>query len=348
MRRRVVGLVTLLAVLVQGGSGAQAPARPLVGISLNVPQGGTGPDLVRSVLAARSAGARLMYVSLKWSELEPSPGRVDVARLDKATGPLASLGFQECVTLQTLDTNNRTLPADLQGQSFDAPEVRERFAALLRQIAPHLPRSVRYVNLGNEADIYLGQHPGEVEAFAGFAEQGRQVFRSLRPDIAVGVTTTFGGLRDRPQIFRRLNAQMDVVTMTYYPLMPDFGVSPVSEVSGDFARMVSAAGSRPLLMQEVGYPASPTLGSSDTAQAAFVDAVFAALRLHAAHIGFVNFFLMYDFSGPLLDSLVGYYGVHDARFRAYLATLGLERADGTARPAWARFVEDTHRWTAPP
>ncbi len=331
----ITGCVALLSLLAASAAGRS----PLLGISANPREGGTMADVVRGLQDLRKAGCTAMFLSHKWSDLERSPGSIDVKELANGVGGCSMLGYQTIITLQIIDTNNRTVPADLADEPFDSPEMRARLDALLRAVAPKLDANVRAVMLGNEVDAYLAAHPAELEPYASLVEHGRDLLRALRPGLRVGVTTMFGGLGgDRP-IFRRVNRQMDVVTLTYYPLDAAFGVRPTGQVVGDFGKMVEAAAGKPLLLQEAGYPADPLLGSSEEKQAAFVDAVFDAMRQYSDKIEIVNLFLLHDFPSSMVDDLLKYYRLADPRFRAYLATLGLKRADGTPRKAWSRFLE---------
>lgn len=333
----LIPLLTLLALDASIGQTPNAPPRPLIGISPNVKEGGTLADLVKSLQDLRSSGLDAMCVSVKWSELEPEKGRFDLSKIDDPVRGLGGLGFTLAVTIQTLDTNNRTLPADLMDRPFNSPEMRARWGALLRAVAPRLTDRVRWVMLGNEADVYLALKPGELESYAGFVEEGRRLVRELKPGLPVGVTCTYDGARGRPTHFQRLSRETDVAALTYYPLNPDFSVRPVSGVAGDVGRMVEMAGGKPLLLQEAGYPADPLLGSSEEQQAAFVDALFDAAGRHGNRIVLVNYFLLVDFNDALLAELLKYYRLPNPRFRAFLATLGLHKADGTPRKAWERF-----------
>ncbi|MCC6730308.1 MAG: hypothetical protein IT208_13305 [Chthonomonadales bacterium] len=321
-------------------------APPLLGLAANPREGATGAAFLEGVLDARRLGVSMMFSTHRWSDLEPKPGEYDLKPLREAISGLGSLGFRVALTLQTIDTNNRTLPADLASRPFDDPELIARFDRLLERVAKTLTDRVGWVMLANEADIYLGMHPEELPRFAAFAEHGRATLRRLRPGLPVGVTCTHDGVRDRPALVGRLNRDMDVVTLTYYPLDERMGVRPVAEAPADFERMVRAAGTRPLLLQEIGYPASPLLGSSEERQAAFIDAVFDAVDRHRGRIACFSFFLLHDFGDRLTDTLVGYYGIPDPRFRAFLATLGLRKADGTPRKAWARFQARAKAWGA--
>jgi hypothetical protein len=301
-------------------------------------------ELVKDLQDLKKAGLGFQYISAKWSELEPAPGMIDLKKLEDGIRGLSGLGFDLAITIQALDTNNRTLPADLMEKPFDSAELRTRWDALLRAIAVRLSPKVRWVMLGNEVDVYLAQHGAELEPYAGFVDWGRTLLREPRPGLAVGVTCTYAGARARQDHLRRLNRDTDFVALTYYPLKPDFSVEPVSVVPRDIGNMVEMAGRKPLLIQETGYPADPLLGSSETQQAAFVEALFDAVKAHPGRIAAVNYFLLVDFNDQLVETFLKYYRVPNSKFRAYLATLGLRKQDGTPRKSEAAFLRNLRAW----
>src|SRR6185295_3866373 len=93
------------------------------------------------------------------------------------------------------------------------------------------------------------------------------------------VTSTFDGANTKfPREVADLNADSDVFILTYYAVderfLPQASRSPVD----DLPRAVALAGKRPLVFQEVGYPSSAVLSSSEQQQADFVSSVFAAWR----------------------------------------------------------------------
>jgi len=93
-----------------------------------------------------------------------------------------------------------------------------------------------------------------------------------------------------------------------------------------------------VVLQEVGYPATPLL-SSETAQADFVRNVFAAWRSTSSAIPFLSFFPMHDFPPELFEGAGDYYKDPDnERLRAFISSVGLRKLDGTPRPSWSQFV----------
>lgn len=104
--------------------------------------------------------------------------------------------------------------------------------------------------------------------------------------------------------------------------------------------MVELAKKRPLILQEVGYPSSTELSSSEAKQAQFVTNVFRAWGASAPRIPFLNVFLLHDLPSQKCEELAKYYGLpHDLNFRAFLCSLGLRHADGTPKLAWTSLVK---------
>ena len=66
-----------------------------------------------------------------------------------------------------------------------------------------------------------------------------------------------------------LNTRSDVIMLTYYPIGDGFAVGPPTIARTAFPAMLAAADGKPVVLQELGYPASPLLGSSDAMQAEF-------------------------------------------------------------------------------
>ncbi len=103
--------------------------------------------------------------------------------------------------------------------------------------------------------------------------------------------------------------------------------------------MVAFAGNRPVVLQEIGYPAGQLNMSSPAMQAEFVRQFFDAWDEVGGAIPFLNYFQLHDFPDDLCDAFLGYYGISAPAFREFLCTLGLRKANGEARPAWRAFKE---------
>jgi hypothetical protein len=328
----------MLASLLLGSLLVQTPSSlPPIGLALNVKESAREEDFLDSAREQIRFGLTASTVSYSWNELEPTPGAFDLKKADDSIGIAKFVGGDAYVTIKVLDTTNKILPEDLKGQALNSPEVKERFATLLRNLLSRFNNKVKAISLGNEVDVYLTAHPEEVPAYLDFLAAGRAVLKESAPDMKSGVTTTFEGLQQNRPLIEKLQNGSDVVFMTYYATKPDFSPQPLTEVPKNFSTMLSFAGTRKLALQEIGLPASETLSSSEDIQAKFVTTVFDLLRKHKSQIEMAAYFIQVDFNRDLLDMYAKYYGSDDPRFRAFLGTLGLRKADGTPRKAHAEF-----------
>jgi hypothetical protein len=235
----------------------------------------------------------------------------------------------------------------LQTMPFNSPKVLARFDGLLKFMAKNMHSDVRWFMLGNEVDIYLSKHPSEVDQYVELVEHGRNTVRLLLPTQSIGVTTTHDGARDHAAMVAKLNRKMDVVSMTYYPVDAHFRVKPLSDLDGDFARMIGVAAGKPLFIQGFGCPADPRISSEDM-QAAYVSGMFGQLAKYGDKVCGVNWFLLADFNDIVVNAMAQYYQQPTIEFKAYLSSLGLKRNDGTARKAWNVFRDLARNWAAAP
>jgi hypothetical protein len=296
-----------------------------------------------------NAGARGLMTTYTWSALEPTQATYDSAKFDDlaaAVNKAQARGLTQFVGIQIINTTKREMPADLAGQPFDSTAVRARFRALLdRVVTPHRGK-IRYLSIGNEVDSYLRAQPAQWASYKRFYDDAAAYARSLDPNIQVGVTGTFDGAASLSTAdLQSLNASSDVIVLTYYPLQTDgkgtITARDPSVVARDFDTMLQFAGTRRLVLQEVGYPAALLNNSSEAKQAAFVTNVFAAWKNANDRIPFLNYFLLHDFTQAMCDDFGAYYGLPDvASFEAFLCSLGLRKVDGTPRQAWSTLTNE--------
>ena len=328
------------AAIVGCGSDASgpAPAGRTLSISASPRQipPPTGADLLAALDLAYGAGARGQLIAATWKELEPTAGAMNVTplvnQLDYVPGRMPAI----YVGIQLINTVAKEVPADLADTAFDAPAMRARFHALIDALAAALPEKVTYLAIGNEVDGYL-QATNQWVQYRAFYEDALDYAHAKMPGVRVGVTAGYNGLVGASRAeMAALNARSNVVMLTYYPIGTGFQVGAPTSARAAFPAMLSAANGKPVVIQELGYPASPLLGSSDAMQAEFFsDAIDQWSGIDGAQMPFVNLFLLHDFTDAQCHTFGDYYGIPDnAQFEAYLCTLGLRHADGTPRPAW--------------
>jgi hypothetical protein len=303
----------------------------------------TVADLTEARNLVLGAGARGDFASYAWgTTLEPAPSTYVVSQVGTNATNTAGAGVtQQLIGLQVINTVVRDVPTDLATTPWDAALMRSRFKTLLDQLAPGLLGRVTYLSIGNEVDVHLAT-TGEWAAYKVFLDDVATSARAKWPGVKVGTTVTFGGAQTHPTEIAQLTSACDLLIFTYYPLGAGFVPQDPNRPTTDLPAMVAMAGSRPVVVQEFGYPAdSATLGSSETAQATFITSGLTTwASLGARKMPFLNVFLLHDFDPGTVNTLASYYGLpSNAGFKAYLGSLGLRNNNGTAKQAWSALVQ---------
>jgi hypothetical protein len=336
-------LVALACAVVLAGAGASAArfdspdGSAVVGVAVNE---NTSVSAWHAFPIARRGGARGTYVAFTWSQLEPRPGRYRLGEIAGLRTLARERGLKLLVNLAVVNGTIRETPGDLADEPFDSPRLIGRFRRLVAAIRPFLARYVVFLSVGNEVDLYLGRRDSAWGAYRRFYARAVAALHAAAPRLKVGVSTTFAGTtRTFPRLVTRLNAASDVEIVTYYPLARSLAVRPPAAPRQDFPRLLRLAGKRPLVFQEVGYPSSPRLGSSEAKQAEFVAHVYAAWKRVRGRVPFLTFFQLHDLTPSACREIARYYGrAGEEALQAYLCFLGLRRADGSPKPAWDEFV----------
>lgn len=289
-------------------------------------------------------GVEASYLSLKWSDLENEQA-FSAKPLQDQAGISKLLGGDVVFCLKPIDTSVKCVPIALANKGFDDAQLTAAWESMLQKVVPLLPKNVKAIALGNEVDVYLGNHPEEVDSYLNLMKNARAFLRGAGIKVPIGVITTFDGLQRRPDLVKKIQSNFDVTMMTYYPLGQTFEVLPMSSVGSHFDAMLALAGSKPLILTEVGCPAGEPNKSSEDIQADFVKTVFGQLEKHPTQITFANFFEQSDFPSQMVDMFEQYYQVKDDKFRSYLATLGLKKSDGKPRKAYGEFRKHLRAWS---
>jgi len=300
----------------------------------------TTQDYLDAFMLGKNAGVRGQFTSMTWSDVEPTFGAAyNFSRVTDAINFASKQhGYALLIGIQVINTNLRAVPTNLAAIAFDNVTFRNQFKAMLTQMIPLFEGRVRYLSIGNEVDVLLSS-TNEWAAYKVFYDDVAAHARALDPNLRVGVTLTADFIIGNGTLAATLNTSSDVVMTTYYPLTTNFAVRPAASPMTDFPVLLTRAGSKQLVFQEVGYPSAPSLGSSQAQQAAFVNNVFEQWKNSGGRIPFLNYFLLHDLTPQLCDSLATQYGLPNVQnFKDYLCTLGLRTVDGVAKTGWGQFV----------
>lgn len=293
----------------------------------------------------QTAGVNGQVLTYTWSDLEPTVGNYDMTLVNQFIDGMTyaeSQGYQQMFGMQIINTVAREVPAELQSTAWDDPTMVSALEDMLDVLLPHMDSSVNFLSIGNEVDVYFfNGREAELTAYKTLVDGAKDYVQNQNSDIKVGITVTAEGwFGSNIQSILDLTENNDAMIATYYPLNSNFTVKPANSPLADFPTLLAYRDNRPLVMQEVGYPSSTVINSSQAQQAEFFRNVFDAWIAADGGIELLNLFLLHDFSTDLVDTFVAYYGVNDPNFRAYLDSLGLRNSDNTDKAAWPVVIEE--------
>ncbi len=237
------------------------------------------------------------------------------------------------LNIGTMNTTVNSVPSDLLNTPYDDPMMIDRFKAFLDTVFAHIPDvEIKTLNIGNESGIFMGTDAEQYARYKTFLNAvvpyAKQKYMDLHGvDLPVGTTLTLGNLTNvtTAPLCHQLNEGLDIVSATYYPLLPGFQMNVPTAVHDDFADLVNEYPDieQAIHLAECGYASSPVCGSNESMQAQFFEEVFIAWDTHYDNIKSLSFFKIADWSQAEVEELGEYYGLDDEAFLEYLRTLGL-------------------------
>lgn len=346
MRHLNALLVTLLFTAAAAAQDTTFTPRQWLGVAVIPAADG---DYDRAIADARGLGMGYTELSLQWDDLEPAPGGLGVLSGGGADAdwlsiantyyPAIDLPLMLCIN--PIDTSRRRTPADLDATAWDDPALLARFVALLDHVAAQTSDlKLVGLSLGNEVDALLAEDTDAWAAYTRFFVAAQAHAHTLWPGVPVGVKLTAGGLLEGGPEATTLAATGDAVMVNYYPLTSAFGVETPAAVRRTLARLVAASDDQPLWFTELGCPSGRACGGNESTQAEFFKDFGRWRTPRAAQVQRVCVTWLNDIGDAAADTWAGYYGVPDPAFRAYLATLGVQRHDGSPKQA----VREIRRW----
>ncbi|HFE32586.1 MAG TPA: hypothetical protein ENJ17_04675 [Gammaproteobacteria bacterium] len=330
-----------------GGSGITPQGARILGMDVK-----EVPDYATAYAEAMSLGVREVSVSLDWSLLEPSEGNYDNTLPGAIDAFYPAQAAYTTLVLRPLDTPGPRLPAYLAGKAFDDPAVITAFGNFLTNLHGQLTNlnnsgKLKWIHVGNEIDATLGSDSTQWAAWQTFFNAAKAKIESLWGSSVVVSSVVQSSLLANSSalpLYQSFLNNADAAVFTYYPLNGDFTVQPSSVVAGDFALMTRTIASKPIILQECGYPSGALNNSSEAQQADFITAVFDAWDTQRDRITLIDFAWQYDVAEATVDQWVMDYGMsgqpNEANFKNYLWTLGLGNNDGTDKQAMQRLRDE--------
>ena len=343
-------LIMMLSACGGGGGSDSTAFNPVVSMNANI-----GSESITNYTAEYNAiytaGARGAQTAAPWSSLETGTTGYTLFMVNDANtyfglnALAATYGFTSIlINIPIVAIDKRTMPSDISGLAFDDPTVISRYRALIDNVAPFLNSSVKYISLGNEVDTYFNSNGGEAAAYKALIEDARAYIHTYNPNIKVGVTTTFDGFVGNASAQTKsdvasLNANMDVIILTYYPTGALFVPRDPSTVGTDMALMVATAAGKPLVMQEWGYPSSTVLLSTEQMQADFITNTFTYWKMYGSNrIPYISFFKRRDWSTTDCATMTSQSAGQP--FYEFMCSLGLLNNDTSPKLAYSSLTTE--------
>ncbi|CAN5492999.1 hypothetical protein BH11CYA1_BH11CYA1_12840 [soil metagenome] len=312
---------------------------PVQAVSFGItpfPKGGenaTPKDQTNALKMCVDAGVTGIFYGGTWADLEPSKGTYSLTQLGKTLKYSPKL--KRFLGVQVFDITTKNMPTDLTKSKLDSPKVVARFAQLMARLKKATGGNIAYLSIGNEADVYLSKHPKDVDTFMKFFALAKKEVVKAFPGCKVGITLRAENMlngKEPSALAKQLLAESDVVMLNYYPI-ENYKPKKPQQIEADMQTLTKIADGKSIVFQEIGYPSSPKLGSSDKNQADFIELAFKEIR-NNPQVEFANFFALHDLTPAICDFLAEHYTISSKDYRQAMQSIGLRKSSGKARPSW--------------
>ena len=334
------------ASVVAASASAKIPVSPAgnlyIGLESNpAPAQGYSFEAKRASFQSSSmAGSRLVFVGPKWSEVETSTGRYDFKDVDERVRLAEMYGAVVLLNIRVIDTNQRAMPSAYAGWDWSDPRMRQKLLALAAALTTHLKGRCRWVTIGNEVDGYFANHRNEIGAYAQLIGSLSPSLHQMFPGTLLAVNFTSSAVGELKGKYKSITDKTDIYSLNFYPINADFTFRDPSTSGRELQQIIQISADCPIIFQEMGYPSSSKLGSSEDKQAMFLESVLRVVGQNRNRIQGVSFNWRSDLPDSVVRDLTSYYKLGNSdNFREFLASLGWFHSDGTPKKVWSVFQQ---------
>jgi hypothetical protein len=336
--------VLLAAVLTAASATASVSAvrePAALGLAVNVPDSAPERERRKALEEVRAAGVSMFSLELSWPDAESRPRRYDVDAVTRSARMLRQSGAVLHLDLPLVNGRVRRVPSDLDSAAFDDPRLSIRLGRLLDALGPALA-DFSTLSLGNEADSYFADKPGELRAFVRLIRGAVEFLRKRSPRLLVGVATAAPMDSRFPAVAAAIHEKCPALFYVYSPFLRDapFRHRPPAVIDREWASILSGAAGRPVGFTEVSYSSAPENGSSPERQAEFVRRMKNLVeRTGRSQLLFARYVPWRDPAPPPPSAGAAPSDPVSARRAAFFANRGLQRSDGKPKPAWKELAK---------
>lgn len=338
----------------------QVPVR--VGVSPTarvVDDAGAAPiDEAQSVLDVIALGSRSVTIVRRWDQLfnaalQPDAG--EWSRLSSTAALLAQSKRKLVLAIAIVDRTQDARPAGLG--AWDSAATLSASDLLVDKVFATFGDELEYLAVGSEVDRWMTlASPTDESGFVKLATHIVDYARSqpARPaQTQVGVSATLAGIVSGAPDVVKLEHSGDVAMASYFPHDADFNARAPSVAPADLDALVSAlttdGGAPPqVALVQVGYPSATEAAGSEAKQKAFFDSLFSALLTRRAEFPLI---VVKELDDPpdatCQHDALALGAAGNAAAVAFSCSLGLRRADGAPKSAFASIVDGLATFASP-
>lgn len=338
-------IFALLAAPAPAPERARPVARPLFGLSVELPSSASEVERQRAAEEVRGSGVSMFAVTVSWSECEPAPGQFHLDPIRRTIRVLRQSGATVHLDLPLVSLKLRDVPKDLAAVPFDDSRLSLRLGRFLDALEPAL-EDASTLSLGYAADTYFSDKPVELKAFRLLFLGAVDFLHKKVPHLKVGITTAAPTESPAPAVAAALHQQSPVLFYLYAPFEREnpYVHRPPDALDHDWKLLLEGAAGRPIAFPEVSYSSASENGSSPARQAEFVRRL---RRFVAAADGTALLFARYatwrdEATSPVAPAARPAAGASPAaaipaRRAAFFAHRGLQTSRGDPKPAWGEW-----------
>ncbi len=314
----------------------------------------TGSFTLNYEIASEELNAGFIQLLQPWNSFSPTAANafngpaVDLFQtLDHFA---SSTGTKLSLIITPIDIPGRFVPSELANKKFNDPEMIDGFIALINHLFNSEsgivnPENVLALSVGNEINHYDWSGNNDLQA------EYQTFLENIKPHvnqygIPLHFTGTLTGLVETPGVWTEMANAIDKLSITYYPLNPDFSVKQPDIIFDDFQNLISTFGDQPIFIQEIGYPSATRLNSSTQKQAAFFCNFFQVWDMYKDKITHTSILRLNDVSEASAKNTVQTYGIlNDQNFIAYIQSLGIRTWEGIGqnKPAFETIRQELEK-----
>ena len=156
-------------------------------------------SLEEGFFVAHHMGCQIEHRQYNWNEIERVENEYDWSMLN--TWYTACTTYDIVPSLAVCPVNSggvKSFPRDLEGKSFNDPDVMLRFEKFTQKLFEQYP-AIQYVSFGNEINYYLRGHWEDVYPYLELCLHMYQVTREHYPHVGVLVIFGFTGMEKREE-----------------------------------------------------------------------------------------------------------------------------------------------------